>query len=451
MTRRFRIVVITGCVFLGTLFAFALIISFLLYTAPGRGLVEPIVGWASGGSVAVKGLSGDLPDSLRAETVEISDAQGIWLKLENVSLDWDAIAAIRDHIAIHSVSASKITVLRRPIEEKSSGTTLQIDIDALNAPDIEIAAAVAGRKTMLRASGSLHYLSRHRMRGDIAVAQIDGAGRYRINGGVANDVATGAIAISEDVGGILSSVLGMPGMGPISLSANAWNIDSKNSVAFTLSAGALRAKGGGTITLARREANVAIHAAAGEMQPNSDLSWQSLAFDGQMNGSFDAPHLNGRLSVLDAAVSGARMTAVEARVTGTRGSVELSGTIKGLRLPGGHPDLFAEAPVEIEARAELRAANRPITFKISHPLLAVSGRADTGDHVKLAAGLTLPSLQPFARIQSEDLHGAATIKLDVAQESDRLQFTVTGRVDAQGASLVARVLGRNASFAAHAT
>ncbi|MEI9931019.1 MAG: translocation/assembly module TamB domain-containing protein [Rhizomicrobium sp.] len=451
MRRAFKIAFVAGCSILGVLLTLTFSFAFLLFTGPGNTLVGSLTGWLSGGTVSISGLSGSLPNSIRAKSVDISDAQGVWLHVENLSLVWDAIGAIQHHIRVHSVAASKIAVLRRPVEEKSEGTTPQIDVDSIDAPRIDIAAAVAGYAATLKASGSLHYLSRHQLNAKIDISQIGAAGHYKIDGGIANDIAQGSVSIVEDSKGILGSILDLPGLGPINLSAKAFENSGANHIGFVLSAGALKAQGAGTFALAQRHADIDFKANAPAMKPSADLAWASLQFDGHMHGAFDTPNVSGRLLLRGASLSGIRMAALDAQVAGDQGVADLSGTVSGLRIPGDHPDLFAQAPVSIAAHADLDAATRPVTFKISHPLLVSEGRVETRGKTKLAVTVTLPALEPFAKLTNQDLRGHASAKIDVEQDAGKSQLSVHGQIDAQGTSLVARVLGPNASFAVQAT
>jgi len=60
----------------------------LLYTPPGHSVVASLIGSFSGGKVKIAGLSGNLPGNLHADSLEIADADGVWLRAEDLSLDW---------------------------------------------------------------------------------------------------------------------------------------------------------------------------------------------------------------------------------------------------------------------------------------------------------------------------------------------------------------------------
>lgn len=89
----------------------------LLQTAPGLSWGARVVaGLASspGFAVEIKGLGGTVPFDMRAERIEISDAKGVWLELEDARIDLSATALIRRHVQIDTLNAGKIEIGRIP-------------------------------------------------------------------------------------------------------------------------------------------------------------------------------------------------------------------------------------------------------------------------------------------------------------------------------------------------
>ena len=295
----------------------ALWLGILLRTPPGHAALAWIIGLASGGTVAISGLNGELPNDVHAAAVEIGDKKGVWLRLEDVSMHWAALSGLTNHITIHDVRAARIVVLRRPIQAaKSESTSPRIDIETLALPRIEIGKAVAGRTAILRAGGSLHYISAHQQRADLLVARVDTNDRYRVNGSIDHDVANGTASISEGADGILGALLGLPGLRPINLDARADGTSAANRIAFHLSARMLRASGKGTIALASSRADIDFLANAPAMQINANLSWKALALEGHIHGAFDEPEIDAKLQLKNAKASGFTSSEVSGRVSG---------------------------------------------------------------------------------------------------------------------------------------
>src|SRR5688572_9777009 len=240
-----------------------LLLGLLLFTPPGLRLVGSLVRPLSGGTVTVEQLSGTFPNRLRAASVEIADTQGAWLRLTDIALDWSAFSALRNHIEVRDVTAARITVLRRPVpSEAEDGETPRIDVAHFRFGRIDIHAPVIGRQTALTAEGALQYTSRHELSANVTASRLDNGDRYRIAGGIAQDVAQGGIAIHEGPDGILGDLAGLPGLGPVNLEARAAGDRTANTMSFTLNAGPLRANGKGTLQLATDRADIAFSADA---------------------------------------------------------------------------------------------------------------------------------------------------------------------------------------------
>jgi translocation and assembly module TamB len=428
----------------------ALVLIALTRTDPGRATLAQLLPLLSGQTVSVRGLHGDLPDNLQADEVEVSDAKGVWLRIENVSLNWSALAALNNHIDIRNVTAAKVSVLRVPVSrETSEGTTPVIDIGRLSVARIEIAKAVAGRDALLTARGSLHYQSVHQANADITVTRLDTPDRYRINGRIVQDVANGAASIQEGADGVLAGLIGLPGLGPINLEAEAGGTAAKNDVALQLAAGALHATGRGTIALARRSAAIDFTAQAPAMQPRAGLSWQSLALEGHMRGAFDEPTLDATFRIAGLEAAGSFAQRIDGKLTGGGGAADLTATATGLRIAGS-PDLLSDAPLILKAHTNLKSDARPIAFALIHPRIAMTGSLRSGGTQMLSAVADIPSLAPFSALAGTELGGAARLSIHAQQNRGVTVVTLDGNLHMAGEALAARLLGGNATLTAQA-
>ena len=372
----------------------ALLIALLLWTPPGHRAIAWMVEKATGGEVVVEGLSGALPASLKARTVELRDTRGVWLRVTDANLVWSPFAALNNHYVIRRAAAAKVVVLRRPLPSKtSSGTAPRIDVDSLSFPQIDIAPALIGYPAKLAAQGSLHFTSIHAMQADLIITRPGSRDHYTVKGAVQNDVITGTASIAESPDGLLGRIVGFPGLGPIALSARASGDRAANDVAFNLTAGRLSAKGQGRLSLARDRADIDFTAASPVMQLNDETGWASLTAEGHVHGAFAAPVVAAEFHLARLHVSGLAIDAVDAHAEGRSGTVDLTATANGLRLPGSLSGLFAAAPVQVAAHADLNDAARPVRFTIRHPLMTLDGTARTAsgakcspDHIRTVAG-----------------------------------------------------------------
>jgi translocation and assembly module TamB len=437
---------------LAALGAVILALLLVLYTPPGLAWMGRLAGPLSGGTVRVEGLGGFFPNRLHAARVEISDSQGVWLRIDQVSLAWSALAMVSNHVSVRDLKAARITVLRRPVPSgKTSGQSPQLDIDRLALARIELAAPVIGHPVRLSASGGLHYVSSDRMEANLLVSRDGNNDSYRIQGGIADGAAHGMASIREGADGILGRLAALPGLGPVNLSARAGGNRTANDVSLNLSAGPLKADGHGTVRLAAHEADLDFALSAPAMKPRPDISWQSLSGTAQFHGRFDAPTLGAHLLLRDGAVADLKARQVMLVLTGNSGSAQLEGTAEAVTLPGEYPDLFARAPFRFEARADLTAATRPVRFALTHPLVELKGTAQTRGGIRADADLAIPALAPFAALKQIDMRGAAGLHVSVADDGKRLHLALNGKLDTQGTAIPARLLGRKATLDMDAT
>ncbi|HVW73647.1 MAG TPA: translocation/assembly module TamB domain-containing protein [Rhizomicrobium sp.] len=423
--------------------AIVLSLLLLLYTPPGLVLVGGLVSPLTGGEVQVTGLGGFFPNHLHVARLQIADRKGTWLSVEMASLDWSALAMLRSHVSIDNVSASKITVARRPIPSGATeGPTPRIDIAHLAAPRIVIDAPVIGHAVTLSVSGSLHYASIHQLAADLLVTRLDNQDRYRVAGGITNDIARGTAEIHEGADGVLGRLANLPGLGPVNLSAQAQGDARVNTMAFQLSAGQLRAGGHGTISLAARQMDVDAILSAPAMIPSPGIRWQALSGDMHVHGAFDAPRLDAKVQLMDGGFRGAAAKTLILRLTGDSGHADLEGAAEKVTLPGSHPDLIAGAPLRLSAEADLKDKTRLVHFELSHPLMQLRGSAQTAGTISVTADLSLPSLAPFAVLAGTAMGGDANFHLQVKKDRTQIQTRLDGQVNAKGQTIPARLLGK---------
>ena len=110
----------------------------------------------AGRVVTITGFTGALSSQAAVETITIADADGIWLTLNGVVLDWNRSALFRGDVAINSLTAQEIIVARAPVLDdaampspEASGFSLpelpvSVDIGRIAADRIELGAALLG-------------------------------------------------------------------------------------------------------------------------------------------------------------------------------------------------------------------------------------------------------------------------------------------------------------------
>ena len=427
----------------GALVAFVAALFIYANTESGQSVVASLVEPLSGGKVAVEGLSGRLPNALRARHVELRDDKGPWLELDNVVLDWSALAMLGNHFQAQRLTASRADVLRLP-ESSDNQSATQVDIAMLDIPDFRTAAALTESEMRFSAIGSAHYVTLQDIAANLSLTRLDGTGTYRADGSLKNDVANGTVTVDEENGGLITGMLGLNAIGPIRANLTANGGRGNNRVAFTMDAGALHAMGSGTIDVSGQRVDVDFSANAPQMEVRPDLSWQSLAADGHAHGTLHDYAVDGMLTIGGLKVNGASAGMVTASLMGMTSSADFTASIADLQIDGIDPSLVATAPVEMRGHLAV-GPQRTVTFTVTHPIVSAEGRADLGAMTKISAMIGIKRLQPFAALAGIDLSGEARFNADFAETATGSGIGLDGTIDATGGdATIARLVGRNA-------
>nr|MBP6261506.1 hypothetical protein [Chromatiaceae bacterium]MBP7983957.1 hypothetical protein [Chromatiaceae bacterium]MBP8024073.1 hypothetical protein [Chromatiaceae bacterium] len=92
-------------------------------TGPGRDFIARQIGPLSGGLVQIEGLAGHLPLAPRLARLEIRDADGLWLVIEEVALDLDPWPLWRGQIQVEALTAATLALDRLPTYSESEETS----------------------------------------------------------------------------------------------------------------------------------------------------------------------------------------------------------------------------------------------------------------------------------------------------------------------------------------
>ena len=438
-------------VFAGIALAVLLAIALGLYTAPGRFLVARLISPLTDGRVVVRGLSGNLPDHLLVDELDLRDSQGTWLHVEKLVLDWKVFPIFSNHLVVLRARAVQANFFRRPIPSDNKPSTFIFDIDKAVIDHATVASAVPALTAALAVSGSVHYRALRQMAVDINARRLDRKGAYRLHGSISHGVVKGLADVAETGPSILGGPLGLPDLGPVALHARAHAIGTRDAISLNAVAGKLRASGGGFFDLRSRQAHLDFSVNAPAMRPRPDMAWNSLSTTGHIYGTFDSPDVVATAKIEHPSLSGFTANLLTVNIKGLQGSAALAALVQGLTIPGSQAQMFAGSPVTISASANLRAPSRPVSFVVAHPLLHVQGSATTRGKLATTITAMVPSLAPFGALAGTDLHGRANITAKLRKGSRVTSATITARVAATGTSTIDRVLGSNAEVTADTT
>jgi translocation and assembly module TamB len=405
-------------------------------TGKGRLVLARTVASLSGGTVMIDGLSGRFPDALRAASITVSDAGGRWLTIGGARLVWSPLRLMRGEMAIDMLSAARVAVARLPRGSTSSASgrslPVRVTIGAFDVDQLDLAPPIAGNAASLRVTGDLALASLDEGHLEIEGRRLDQAGSYDITGSLTPERLAAQVHVSEPAHGLLSGLAGLPDLGALSLSASVEGPRDAEGLQFKAAAGALTTEGHGKVDLVGKTIDLDFSGAAPAMTPRPDLGWQSAQLEAHLHGPFTSPAATGHLTIDDLQAAGASVRQILAHIEGKDGAVELTASASELRLPSAG-DLFAAAPVQLQARAMLSDPRRPVTFTISHPLLSASGNLDTAGALSGSAALALPSLAPLAALAGSELEGHADLNARFAEQGDSgIKVGVDGTIGLTG-------------------
>ena len=186
----------------------------------------------AGRVVTITGFTGALSSQAAVETITIADADGIWLTLNGVVLDWNRSALFRGDVAINSLTAQEIIVARAPVLDdaampspEASGFSLpelpvSVDIGRIAADRIELGAALLGSQIEGSFEASLTLANGEGQAALTLQRTDDGpAGDVTLTASYSNASRILAIDLQaeEAAGGIAATLLNLPGAPDASL------------------------------------------------------------------------------------------------------------------------------------------------------------------------------------------------------------------------------------------
>ncbi len=216
---------------LGALFvvvAVGLAITAVLAQALGErssfvGLIEDLISTPDQ-KVSMSGLENVFSANLKLEQLTVSDREGPWLQLDGVDVTWERAALLDRLLHIESLSARRVTLLRRPVpseetesEDSTAAMPLAVTIDSISLPLVTLAEPVAGVAAELAATGSAR-LTEEALAAELSVFRQDRAGELtadlRLEPGA--NVLTADLTLEEPAGGLIAELLQLPNRPAIS-------------------------------------------------------------------------------------------------------------------------------------------------------------------------------------------------------------------------------------------
>lgn len=176
--------------------------------------------------VTITGFRGALSSEATLTRMEISDADGVWLVLEDAVLDWTRSALLTGELRINALTAARLEVIRPPLPVAGvdlSDTEAQpfslpelpvrVEIGTVAVAEVTLGQAVLGLPAVLSVEGSV-LLANGAGEAQITLDRLDGpTGQFTLDAAYNN--ATRQLEVSlllqEAEGGLAAELLGLPG------------------------------------------------------------------------------------------------------------------------------------------------------------------------------------------------------------------------------------------------
>jgi translocation and assembly module TamB len=410
-------------------------------TGPGEHLIETETASLTGGQVILTGLSGRFPDALRLAHLELRDAKGPWLTLDNLVLNWSPAALVRGDAHITLLQAARIAVPRLPTpaakphqQTTQTGFNLpvKIDLDALHVARLDLGAPIARKPAALTIDGTAHIATLRQAQANIAITRLDNPGDYKLTAALNGDSINAYLTANEPQGGLISGIANLPGLGAIAVNASIGGPRTAETTHVQITAGQLQATAQGTVNITGQSASLGINASAPAMAPRPDLSWASIALQARVQGPFRKPAVTAQAVLHQLKGGGASIQTLTFDADGNNGAVNAHAVLAGLLIPSAKPDLFAATPLDFTVQARLSDPRIPVGFTLRHPLVTADGTANAGGDISARIHTTIPDLAPFAAIGKVDLQGRTEATAAMQTHGDTTRITLDGTADFTG-------------------
>ena len=222
LKRIFRILSYTLLILL----AFAVgAVAVLTLTERGRdnlaGIISDLAS-SPGQTVKIGGIAGIWSGALTVDHVVLEDADGAWLAVRGIEVDWSPGALLSSTLRADRIYAKRIELARLPKSEKKSSAEsggvslpLSLRLAQINLPDIALGPELAGGVAAVAAKGSVRAeASPLQVESELTVTRTDGrAGNVdaSVQFAPANNRIDVDIRASEPSAGILANLLKLPG------------------------------------------------------------------------------------------------------------------------------------------------------------------------------------------------------------------------------------------------
>ncbi|TNC74840.1 translocation/assembly module TamB domain-containing protein [Rubellimicrobium roseum] len=230
------------------------------------GLIEDALS-STARQVVVEGFAGALSSQATAESITISDQEGVWLRATDLVLDWNRSALFGGRIEVEQLAAGSIEILRPPVPDPQAPTPeatpfalpelpVSVQIGELSTDRIVLGEPLLGEELVLTLDGSVN-LAGGEGAADVVARIVEGsAGQLALDASYSNETRVLAVdlAVEEEAEGLVTRALGLPGLPSVALTVEGTApIDNYEARLALATDGEPRIAGGFTLTTTATE------------------------------------------------------------------------------------------------------------------------------------------------------------------------------------------------------
>lgn len=424
-------------------------------TTGGRHLIERLTPSLTHGRVRIDGLGGSFPASIEIGRLSLSDARGVWLTAEQVSLDWMPIDLLIADLHVESLQIARIDAARRPVPQPAPAARrnkrgsalprIRIDLDRLSIGALVLEPPLAGTRASLAVQGSAHLRSSGVVSASLAARRTNGAGDYSLDLRLDASHVDATLEAREPASGPLEHLVNLPGLGALQVDARIRGPRHAERIEVTGKAGDSQLSVHGTLDLEDGSALLAYSLESPQTAPRPGLAWQHATLEGTWQGPLGKANAAARLRIDGLALpDGARLAALAADLNVASGDAKVKATASGLVLPGRARSLLADSPVHLQGTIRLDERGRPVQITLAQRRMSLQIQAVTAGSRSARFELRIPDLAPFAGLAGQRLSGALAAHGILTESGAGARLELDATSDLSGKPLVEHLLGESA-------
>lgn len=193
------------------------------------GLIEDNLSGVSR-EVTILGFQGALSSEATIDVLTIADAEGVWLTVEDIVLNWNRSALLRGAIDVRELSAARIILSRPPLSEDTGPSPeaqpfslpelpVSVSLGQLRIDRVELGDAFLGEPIAVTLDGSAQLRDGEGTVNLIAERLGEKTGVFEVSGSFANQTRVLDLLLNLEEGpdGIAARLLDLPGRPAVSL------------------------------------------------------------------------------------------------------------------------------------------------------------------------------------------------------------------------------------------